>query len=164
MSYQQKAIIGSTPFPDKPLFLAKLDAVQNNVTGDATTYDVPFNEAIVDRTGDFNTGTGVYTFPVTGAYQINYNVDIRGLAAGNTVGQLSLLTTTNSYLIHRGNYGVMRDGVNSIVELSTSSIVNVTAGDTLICRVQVSGGTQIVDIFGQVGTFLHTWVSGVFLG
>lgn len=164
MSNQQQNITGVTPFPNKPLFLAKLNAVQNNVTGDGTLYTIPFNETIIDRTGSFNTGTGAYVFPQTGAYQINYNIDIRGLAGANTQGFLGIVTTANSYLIHRANYGAIRDGTNNLIELSTSTIVNATAGNTLSCNLTVTGGGLVVDVFGQLGAFLHTWVSGVFLG
>lgn len=164
MSYQQKIITGITPFPDKPLFLAKLNASQNNVTGAGATYTIPFNQTIVDQTGNFNTGTGVYTFPQSGYYLITFNIDIRLLDSLATIGQLQIVTSNRSYNICRCNAASMR-AAGDILELSCSTIVDADASDTCHWTVFVANmAGNTVRVYGEASSAMHTFVSGVYLG
>lgn len=110
----------------KVSFFAYLSTTQNNVTGDGTIYTIPFDTTLFNIGSGFNTGTGVFTAPVTGNYQFNstvvylnatlVSIYINAFQGTNFNVRLNQIELSNS----SGNY-----------TNSQSAIFPMTAGDTM---------------------------------
>lgn len=61
---------GEWNYPLQPCFCAQKDADAANVTGQGNLYQPVYNVERVDQNSDYNTGTGIFTAPVTGKYLI----------------------------------------------------------------------------------------------
>ena len=135
--------------PTMPAFSAKLSAALLNVTGAALTYTVPFNTAIFDRHGDFNTSTGAFTVPFTGIYQCSARLTLTGVASDNSRFQLQMHGTINDYVI---DLGKLAADANGRVGATLSDLISLSAGSTLVLRVEVEGhGSNNVGILNDGG-------------
>ena len=69
-------------------FFASLTSSVNNVTGDSSSYTIIFDTAVNNLGSAYNTGTGVFTAPVTGYYQFNMTVNFSSLSNTHTAGRI----------------------------------------------------------------------------
>jgi hypothetical protein len=138
----------------QPAFYAFLSANQANVTGNNTPYQIPFDSVTVDQGSNFNTGTGTYTFPVTGVYQLNVTVFIFGGTAASTLffGWASINGAAfPGYRIFDADAASLGITANGEFISSASFIYKATAGDTMSIFVDVIGGAG--NDVGVGGTF-----------
>lgn len=147
--------LGKYKASGQPAFSAFISGADNNVTGDGTTYTIGTNTAfteIFDIGSNFNTN-GTFTAPVTGRYFFTANIRMSGLTAAMTFGQILIVTTARTYYFNQINCGAVRT-VALAADLYTfegTCIADMTAGDTAICQVYITGGAKTADI-GSDGT------------
>jgi hypothetical protein len=134
---------GILNYPLQPAFSAIVASAAANITGDGTTYTIPFASEIFDQGSNYNNGTYTYTSPVTGRHLITVGLGLNGLAAGHTRGQGTLITSNRNYLAFDTNIGAMRGSGNDF-NIAVSSTVDMDAGDTALVQITVSGATKVV--------------------
>jgi hypothetical protein len=145
--------------PSQPAFLAFNSVQDNDVTGNGAQYTVVFDTEIFDQNSDYNTGTGTFTAPVTGRYQINWNVGISDLTAAMTSVLMRVPTSNRNYDGPQWNIGTARTASNS-GDLNMSFLCDMDAADTATFTIGVyNGGGNTADVQGT-DTDPVTWVSG----
>lgn len=142
-------------------FLAVLTADQNNVTGDGTTFQVPFDSTIYDTASAFTTGASAhYTFPTTGKWIIDWAVCYQPSAASGNLFVNDAVLTGQSFR----QLDSLAPAVNQFKTMSGSVVVSVTSGDTLLIDAINSGGTKTTNILSSGGGSRQlTYVSGHFV-
>lgn len=129
----------------QPLFSAYNSASDANVTGDGTVYTIICDTEIVDRNGNYNNATGVFTAPVDGNCLFCTGVLLAGLGAFNAV-QLSFNTSNRNYYTDYLDADQVQEGGYYLVKGSV--IADMDAADTAQVQVQVAGGGKTVDVYG----------------
>jgi hypothetical protein len=108
------------------LVIAKLASQKNNVTGDNTSYTLPWDSEITDVGSDMSTGT--FTAPATGTYLVTCQVSFT--APTETTATIDI-TTSNRSWYSRGNPSASgMDGSNQF-NLNLAQIVDMDSADTL---------------------------------
>lgn len=141
---------GIRTIPLQPAFLAYLNAVQSNVTGDGTVYTVPFNTEVFDRAGNFASNT--FTAPVTGIYQFHVTVTATNIVVGNTDMIVNLVTTGRTFQlssISAGKTFETQSGSNTLL-VNGGIITAMNAGDTATVTMTIFGGTKTVGVFSGI--------------
>ena len=131
--------LGKWKASGQPCVSARLVTTISNNTGDGTIATVIFDTAETNIGSSYNTGTGVFTAPVTGNYLITAHMAQSNSAGGLNCG-VRLVTTTRTY------FGTALDsaslGPNNWYYTSVSSIVPLAASDTAEIKIQCAGGTK----------------------
>ena len=141
---------GRNTYPLQPCFMARVGSEISNVTGNGVSYDIVFDTEDFDVGSNFNSGTGVFTAPVTGKYFFSAVIDYNGMV-GATNAQARLVTTARTY------FGVMHGAtLGAGVNTSVSAIVSMTAGDTAKIQANSSGESGTTT---DIGT--HSYFSGM---
>ena len=132
-------------WPSRTSFSAYLTANQAAATGDGTQFTIPFNATTWNQGANFNTGTGIFTAPVTGKYFFSATVDFQGVLNTHTTGVIVIGTTTRNYYSASLNYGAVMNAAGE-VELTNTCLADMAAGETARVVVIVSGGAKVVSI------------------
>jgi len=132
--------IGRYRAPYQPAFCAFNSVTDSNQTGDGTDYTVDFDTEIFDQNSNFSADT--FTAPVTGRYQLNCNILCQQCTTAMN-GKISINTSNRTW---NSNNLVCETGNN---EYNYSVLCDMDASDTAVCKVLVSAGTKVVDIFGD---------------
>lgn len=137
-------------------FNARLSAVQANVTGAGTVYDVIFDAVeFDDGAGDYDPGTGKFTAPKPGRYQLNATVSFDNVTAVADEIELKLATTGRDYYARAAR-------VNGVLERTTlvvSVLADMALADVASAAVRVVGeAADTVDLIG--GADASTCFSG----
>jgi hypothetical protein len=127
----------------QPAFSAKQAAEETNATGDGTLATVRAT-AFFDQGSNYDQPSGAFTAPVTGRYFFTMAVQISHLDASFTEGFVQLTATSRSIFGNVINIGAVRAGIDAGMELS--GFIDMSAGDTCLAQVTVSGGTQTLSI------------------
>lgn len=152
--------VGRNFYPNQVCFLAHLSSNVTNVTGDGTQYVIVFNSAPVNRGTSYNTGTGIFTAPVTGLYSFNLRAFMSQIDAAHTVCTIRLGGSVDHVLSSIN--GSTRDANNNLC-LSNSTILSLTAGNTVSGIAQCYNGTKVIDILGDA-TIRYSVFQAYFLG
>lgn len=131
----------------QPAFLAILNANVSNVTGNNTVYSVIMNTTIFDRGSNFNTGTGIFTAPVTGLYQVNAQALFSNVGVLATVFEIYIEATSRQ--VRGTNSGPINNAASTVRSASVGILLDMTAADTFYIRVNVNG--QTADTVGLTG-------------
>lgn len=148
---------GGTANTTFPAFMAYVSGNISNVTGDGTVYTVIFDTKVFDNTTSYNTGTGVFTVPVTGKYYFWTSIFLSTLGAGHTSGTGRIFTPgpVTNYFYFGNPFANSASGDNI---LNATMILSLTTADTISVGVQVTGSTKTVTVAGQA------LASGLFTG
>ena len=104
--------------------------------------------------GGCTLSSGVITVPVTGVYQVNFNLRLDGVGTGYLVGRISINNTTSSA---NQTYVIAGSPASSYENVSGSDVFSLNANDTVRIYHSVSDDTSWT--FHQFSTF-----SGVLIG
>ena len=146
-------VINSTSVtkPNAPAFSARLTTDLTNVTGDGTIYTVVFPTTIFDRDSNFNTGTGVFTAPVTGLYQFNFYCTLTGMTSSHTRAYVQIVTTARAYVLQIGSPYAEQTSAG-FVGYTLTALADMTANDTAKAVIEVLGGAKVVSLNSNAGT------------
>lgn len=142
-SWAAPAIVNTS----RPAFTATPSATLTDVTGDGTSYTIVWNTIATQYGSNFNTGTGVFTAPVTGFYQFSCAIQLLQLLVGHTTFTASFNTTPLTYFFHAANPYVCAEVANGSYMVSGSVTAYLTAGQLCAVGLTVTGSTKTVDIF-----------------
>ena len=149
---------GEVTKPLQPAFLAIMTSNKNNVTGANAVYIGDWDSEIFDQGGDFD-GTSTFTAPITGRYLFQGCFTVGGLNIGNNSQVINLRTSDRRYtLTNLRPENLMT--VNNELTFEGSILADMDASDTAIFEVQVSGGSQIVDVLSNGASDPLSWFSG----
>lgn len=144
----------------QPAFLCSVNGNQDDVTGDATTYTIPFATEIFDKASNFSSTT--FTAPYTGKYLLTALINFHDTTSSHTLFNLNIVTSNRSYKIGNGNPFNIMD-VSTFLASGGSVIADMDAADTATVTLQVSNGTKVIDVGGSAGQNF-SYFSGEFLG
>jgi len=133
---------GTLNYPLQPSFLAQ-SAVVNNVTGDNTAYTMTFTSEIFDNNSDFD-GTSTFTAPVTGRYQLNIVMFMKGLTASHTSYRVDITTSNRTYEANGSSAAAAKNAADQY-GTSASTLVDMDASDTAFIVITISNGTKVAD-------------------
>lgn len=143
------ATSGEINYPLQPAFLAYVNTVISNVTGDGTVYTIIYDTEVFDQNGDFNLATSTFTAPVTGRYQFNYLSRIGG---GNTITVANCRLVTSN-LTYQENMLRTATGSTALTCGVINLILDMDVGDTATVDVSTSDtGGKIDDVAGLVSS------------
>ena len=132
--------------PLQSAFLARLGTTASNKTGDGTDFDVnTYGAETIDRNGDFNASSGVFTAPVTGLYVLSFKTLLQGIANNHNDNQLKLETSNNSHTF-LGEVSNTTIGFSGDMNVSFCMVVDMDANDTAFVRIDFRSGSKTVDI------------------
>jgi len=128
------------------------------VTGDGTVYPIIYDTVNFDTNSAYNTGTGLYTFPVTGIYQMTVKTFVY-VSSGTSTSTLILSQTTGTLADRFVDADPNALGLTTNLEFITCNtfLYNATAGDTMGVSIQLVGGTKNI---GAAGAFVGCHFSG----
>ncbi len=149
--------LGSATIPGggivSSIFAYKSSATAN-ATGDGTLATVIFDTVVYDVHSDYDNSTGIFTVPVTGTYMVTGNVAIQNLGASTVFTAYVQSTAYQQYCTSSNAANVANTG---LIWLPVSSLVRLTATQTIYIQVAGEGGILNNSIFGGGGYF--TWLS-----
>ncbi len=153
---------GIRTIPKQPASFGRQTTDVLNATGDGTIYQIGSSASL---TLDFNrnllmsTG-GVVTAPVTGIYLLLISVLIGNIANQHDVAQISFdVEGVNFNVANFNPFPSLSPGTDS-VSLNGSLLTEMTAGDTAVGCVMVSGGTKTITVESDD---IFTYVAGTLL-
>jgi len=135
---------GYNLYPNQPAFFARLASAQSNVTGNAEVFTIPYDSEIFDVGGDFNTGTGKFTAPITGKYAFSCFITLQGLT-GHTDYLVELITSSRTLRLQNINPTGMDIG-GTLRQSFGKDLTDMVSGDTAEIKITLSGGATVVDI------------------
>ena len=125
----------------QPCFRAYASTAQNAVTGDGTNYTIQFKTTSFDQASNFD-GTSTFTAPVTGKYFFLVQCDLTGLSTSYTAASLLINggQGANTYI----NPAYIN--ISGTLIFNASSIMSLSATNTVTCSIQVSGSTKSINV------------------
>ena len=136
-----------------------LSATQDNFANDGGAAEkIEFDSERFDVNADFNTGTFLYTAPVTGKYIVQYQLRLNNLDTAANFYQGYIITSNISYQIIYDPGGLAAD-INYF-DFGGGMLVDLDAGDTCYLTLSQHLGTSQTDVAGGDG--VSTFSVGLF--
>ena len=132
---------GAVTMPLQPAFLASPAAEQTNLTNSTTLL---FGTEVTDRNADYNAGTGTFTAPVTGLYQVGFSIRLQEVPIDATYVMVETVSSNRSfyYILDPGSF----DENAAYWEFNGNYLIDMDANDTYFIRYIQSGGTTSTDM------------------
>lgn len=149
---------GEMTLPLQSAFQAYLGTTDNNATGDGTIFTLGSGNALTevfDQNGDFVT-TGTFTAPVTGKYFFYMGILTQNTDIAHTTWQPQIATTGNTFNLAYQN-GFVNNASGAFLGGNGAVFCSMTAGDTCIFCIIITGGTKVVEVVGNASL---TFVGG----
>jgi len=153
---------GIVSMPRQPAFLAHLSATQENLAVGGSETTVKFDSEIFDQNGDFTVATGngqgadsnnlrgAFTAPVTGKYQLNFNLRLVGVQ-NDTNYLYFFIKSSNRNYTNIFEYSGADDA--AYLTAQYSMLVDMDASDTAFINAYQSGGAAETDIEGGASNY-----------
>lgn len=138
---------GIRTMPLQAGFFARQTGNANSVTGDGTTYTPLFDTVDFDNQSNYNAGTGTFTAPVSGVYNIFATVNVSGVTVAMSQFNFGLFINGISYQLMGGNPFNMAHGGFFSATGSLSTFM--TAGQTAVVHIALSNGTKVANVIGD---------------
>jgi hypothetical protein len=141
--------LGTAPIPGvgTNIFLSYVSAYQNNVTGNTVQYQVIFDSVQSNPGGYYNTGTGVFTAPVTGSYFFNTQI-ITGEIIGSGYTRAIMFLQTTAWQYKFEDIIPVYNTITGNQTFAGTCMARMTAGDTAYVIIWYFGGSQDVSVAG----------------
>lgn len=114
------------------------------VTGDGTVYQLVCATVLLNTTSNYNSSTGVFTAGEAGSYEFSYHIGMEHLTSGHS-GYIKVESTNKNLYFNAGKWGAQRDAQNKL-GISSTFILPMAEGATLVIKVVGVNGTKVVDI------------------
>ena len=135
---------GHVTMPKQPAFSVTKSAHQLNYSGTST---VTFNTEIFDQNSDFTNNT--FTAPVTGRYQLSYNLYLDGISNAANWLESKLVTSNRSYYLT-----IDPDSLGNVYwNMNMSLLVEMDANDTAYVQIAVQSSSNHDDDINMTSTF-----------
>lgn len=146
----------------QPSFSVNITTSPTNVTGDGTDYQIIFDHVNFDQTSSYDAGTGIFTAPIGGKYQLNAACFIDNTSTPMSSFQIEIITTGFTFRNKVGCSTTATPPSGTSINISTIAILS--AGETAYVGVSVGGGTKTCGVLGSgVGTLYDTYFNGSLL-
>lgn len=152
-------------------FRAHNTVTRANVTGNGTTYTIPFDTIDFEQGGaNYNTGTGVYTVPAGGAgvYLIAASVAFNGITGASTNAAIYTTAGGNDYYFQQWSLAAVVIATDNQASMTGATIVQLADADTISIKCICFGmGADTLDIpqtGGGVSYDLYTWFTAYRIG
>ena len=146
---------GEVNLPLQPTFSAYLSAQQANVTGNLTAYSYVCDTEVFDVGGNYATGTGVFTAPITGRYFLSAGAYLTGSVTIDRI-LVYIVTSNRTYrtVIYRN---ASAEGIWGNI----SVLVDMDASDTAYPQAYTYGnGADTSDLEPSTATEMKTFFAG----
>lgn len=156
-----------TNYPSQACVFAFVTTPTSNNTGDGTAYTVIFNstsgQSGIDQRSNFNTGTGIFTAPITAFYRVDAMVVAQNIGIAHTAGILSLVVangggTLATYTSAYSNPATSAD-ISQNYAMNCGAIIRMATGNTLKSVLTISNSTKTVGVFGAAAASPGSWIS-----
>lgn len=137
---------GEVTKPNQPYFRAYLGTTQNNVLGGSALYSIPFTTEVIDRGGDYNNTTSIFTAPIDGLYIFGFGIRMSDIDSSHTISDLRIETSNQVYQVFNESAFAVRQ-VGNYYDRSASLYVEMDAGDTAKIT-NFMNGNLVGDIIG----------------
>jgi len=142
-------------------FSAFKSATTANATGDSTTAVVVFDSAAFNVGAAYNTGTGIFTAPANGLYAFYSAITITNVGPAHNALEIAFTGSAEDINGITLNPGVCFSPILSdSLSQSLSTVVQMSAGDTMKIDVTASGSTKTIGIYGAALPGYLTWFRG----
>ncbi len=122
-----------------------------DVTGDGTSYAVPFDTEVFDTGADYASNT--FTAPSTGKYLLIVAVSFEEMVDTTFVsGTLNIITSNRTYSSY---FGPQRNVVNDLGQHQLVVIADMDASDTASITTVIAGGTKVLDVYGTTAPLTY---------
>jgi len=135
---------GERTMPLQPCFLARLNAVASNVTGNGDSWTVVADNEIFDNNSDFASNT--FTAPQDGRYYLRLIVASRNAQAANSASVLTIVTSNRTYQLGRINQFPIVAAGEGDYTFNSGVLVDMDASDTTYGVLAVYNGNKVIDI------------------
>ncbi len=130
---------GHVTMPNQPAFQVNCSFNQSNF-GAGSTHTVAFDTEVFDQNSDF--GSNVFTAPVTGKYQLQFNLNVRDLDTAASTYTIRINSSNRNYeLLLDPNFSS-----DMIFPFVLSVLADMDSSDTAKCEFIQSGGSSQSDI------------------
>ncbi len=142
-----------------PAFFAYNSTYRNDVTGDNTIYQVPFDEISLNQGGGFGSPLlHGFTAPQAGNYQFNVSVHANSLSGGAIpIGDVRLEITGKTFVAELPTF------LSSVIdqyEFHLSVLTPMNLHDTAYVNIKINKGSKSIDVYGGSTSYLVTYFSG----
>lgn len=147
------------------LTLTGMSAVQANLAtaaqtlADGVAADVVFNNEVVDALGEYDNATGQFTPTTTGWYAIDVSLATTAAvpaAAGNSLVATLYDVTGTAILAYLGNYYTKQAAANEVVNVTTTIIYPLVAGNVYSIQGLWTSGAANIDLIVDATTLRIT--------
>jgi len=131
---------GHITMPLQPAFMAKASSDQLNLNNTSAHVTLQFATEIFDQNADYNNSTYIFTAPITGRYQLSFNIYLNNIDTAATFFYVTLKTSNRDvFFIVDPNFSADL----TYYHVAGSLLSDMDANDTAqITYVQASGTAQ----------------------